>query len=89
MSKIAEQKALEAYPKAYYRNGGGIDDANVSDRAVYEEGYDQAMQDFLEKAGKFFNKNLQDYFTAHKYYVYGYCGGKTDFLKRFKQYMEQ
>ena len=50
MSKIAEQKALEAYPIAYYSNGGGIDDANASDRAVYEEGYNQAMQDFLEKA---------------------------------------
>lgn len=50
MSKIAEQKALEAYPIAYYRNGGGIDDANASDRAVYEEGYDQALQDFMEKA---------------------------------------
>lgn len=53
MSKISEQKAFEAYPIAYYRNGGGIDDANASDRTVYEEGYDQAMQDFLKKAEKY------------------------------------
>lgn len=58
MSKIAEQKALETYPIAYYRNGGGIDDANASDRAVYEEAYDQAMQDFLEKACDYLQKNL-------------------------------
>lgn len=58
MSKIAEQKALEVYPKAYYCNGGGIDDANASDRAVYEEGYDQAIQDFLEKAEKWIEDNF-------------------------------
>ena len=58
MSKISEQKALEAYPIAYYRNGGGIDDANASDRAIYQEGYDQAMQDFLEKAEIWFEFHM-------------------------------
>ena len=59
MSKIAEQKALKAYPIAYFRNGGGIDDANANDRAVYEEGYEQAMQDFLEKAMSILRDEIQ------------------------------
>lgn len=41
---IAEKKALEKYPKAYFRNGGGIDDANASDRAVYEEGFEEGAE---------------------------------------------
>lgn len=41
MSKIAEQKALKAYPE----HGGK--------RECYIKGYDQAMQDFLKKAEGF------------------------------------
>lgn len=66
MSKIAEQKALEAYPIAYFRNGGGIDDANASDRAVYEESYDQAMQDFMEKARTWLFSDLYRYLINSK-----------------------
>lgn len=79
MSKISEQKALEAYPIAYYRNGGGIDDANASDRAVYEEGYDQAFQDFLEKACEW----LEPTFKRIAGY---YCGG--DLMNDFENYMK-
>lgn len=78
MSKIAEKKALEAYPIAYYRNGGGIDDANASDRAVYEEGYDQAMQDM----GK--DSERLKYLSDEMGYAYA-CGCKKtmqDFLER-------
>jgi len=67
MSKIAEQKALEAYPEDYAyvkcdnedTNYTEIDDegtkwlkidSNKEFRAVYTKGYDQAMQDFMEKA---------------------------------------
>lgn len=32
MSKISVLKAFDAYPPAYFRNGGGIDDANMTDR---------------------------------------------------------
>lgn len=51
MSKIAEQKALEAYPikEEWVGNQyGGLEDTNSLSREKYQEGYDQAMQDFLE-----------------------------------------
>lgn len=44
MSKISEQKAFEAYPE----HGGK--------RECYIKGYDQAMQDFLEKAVRFLDE---------------------------------
>ena len=80
MSKIAEQKAFEAYPIAYYRNGGGIDDANASDRAVYEEGYDQAMQDFWEKAEEFLYLQLNNGSIE--------CGNIEKLIEQFKNYMQ-
>ena len=91
MSKISEQKALEVYPIAYYRNGGGIDDANASDRAVYEEGYDQALQDFLEKAEEFF----YDRFNIHPHdcHVVQYVSDTPlvdidGFIEQIKNYMK-
>ena len=59
MSKIAEQKALEAYPikEEWVGNQyGGLEDVNSLSREKYQEGYDQAMQDFMEKAELFFNE---------------------------------
>jgi len=51
MSKISEQKALEAYPTPLddspFVSKGFIDEKR---REGYIVGYDQAMQDFLEKA---------------------------------------
>lgn len=50
MSKISEQKALEAYPKAsspYYDDH--ILDRNVNCRAGYIQGYDQALFDIKVK----------------------------------------
>lgn len=79
MSKIAEQKALEAYPIAYYRNGGGIDDANAFNRAVYEEGYDQATQDFMEKAEMYLRYRV--YYNTHPNNI-------NVAIEQFKNYMQ-
>lgn len=64
MSKIAEHKALKAYPMDEYE----FDKAKKSNierrRFAYIQGYDQAMQDFLEKAEKWLEptfKNLAGY----------------------------
>ena len=48
MSKIAEQKASEAYPNALI---GNLDNLK---KDGFIKGYDQAMQDFLEKAMEYF-----------------------------------
>jgi hypothetical protein len=52
MSKIAEQKALESYPicNCYNEQCMMQEDVNIELRIGYEEGYDKAMQDLLEKA---------------------------------------
>lgn len=53
---IAEQKALEEYPMDEYE----FDKAKKSDierkRFAYIKGYDQAFEDFLEKACKWLSK---------------------------------
>ena len=55
MSKISEQKALEEYPVVeFFNENGMLEDAYRDIRIGYEEGYDQAMQDFLEKAERSF-----------------------------------
>lgn len=57
MSKIAEQKALEIYPqKIGYTDMGDVD-WNLPQRNAYLLGYDQAMQDFLDKAEKWILHN--------------------------------
>lgn len=86
MSKTAEQKALEAYPIEYYRNGGGIDDANASDRAVYEEGYDQAFQDFMEKAEEWFEDTQLENFICRDDGIYF---ENERFIEQFKNYMKK
>lgn len=77
MNKISEQKALEAYPMNEYE----FDKAKKSDierkRFAYIKGYDQAMQDFLEKACEYLRTNLGNYFN-----------GKKQFVEQFKKYME-
>ena len=54
MSKISEQKALEAYPKSneepYSTSFINQETFNVSKRTGYVKGCDQAMKDFIEKA---------------------------------------
>jgi hypothetical protein len=61
MSKISEQKALEAYPikKEWVGNQyGGLEDINSLSREKYQEGYDQAFQDFMEKAEKILTERM-------------------------------
>ena len=60
MSKIAEQKALEAYPPTPLNVS--LVDYNSFKRTFYAKGYDQAMQDFLEKACEWLKENLYDYY---------------------------
>lgn len=73
MSKISEQKALEAFPMDEYE----FDKAKKSNiersRYAYIKGYDQAMQDFLEKAEKILTERM--YFS-------------DDEVKEFKNYMQ-
>lgn len=79
MSKNVEQKALEAYPMDEYE----FDKAKKSNiersRYAYIKGYNQATQDFLEKAEKFFN-DMYDTMGKHA------LGKKT--IELFKNYMK-
>ena len=49
MSKIAEKKALEAYPVKELKDNFGTRDINRCMREACIQCYDKAMQDFLEK----------------------------------------
>ena len=57
MSKIAERKALEAYPFKLIECDGGIVDSNSEYRGLYQEGYDKALQDFMERSCKWLRYN--------------------------------
>ena len=74
MSKISEQKALEAYPPHYQKLAGdGYFDMSLEKREGYIRGYDQAFQDFVEKAEKILTERM--YFS-------------DDEAKEFKNYMK-
>jgi len=80
MSKTAEKKALEAYPISVSKTSveAGFD-WNEEYRDVFMEGYEQAMEDFMEKACEWLNE---------------YENGTTiididSFIKGFKKYMEE
>ena len=92
MSKIAETKALEAYPEHRVTRYGplytydGTDtpseyDENIVTRKAFIEGYNQAMQDFLEKACEWLSKNARNYFSAY--------ATSDKLIEDFKQYMEE
>lgn len=80
MIKISEQKALEEYPIKIRR----AMDSNRNHRAGYIKGYDQAMQDFLEKACDWL-KHTEGYIITSE-------GGDSEidntFIKDFKNYMQ-
>lgn len=97
MSKLAEQKALKAYPikidRIYYGlpliNGAEpfTDDVNIQQRNAYSQGYDQAMQYFLEKACKWFKSNLIDkeiVFMPCLWHKFTYKD-----IEQFKNYMQK
>ena len=75
MSKISEQKALEAYPSKY----DDLLESNVHRRIGYKQGYDQAMQDFLEKACEGWSTIPDD--------TYGFNPCKI-YVEQFKNYMQ-
>lgn len=74
MSKIAEIKAFDRYPKD--RKGCLYDIA----RNEYIKGYDQAMQDFMEKAEKFLYLQLNNGSIE--------CGNIEKLIEQFKNYMQ-
>lgn len=80
MSKISEQKALEAYPPHYQKLAGdGYFDMSLEKREGYIQGYDQAFQDFLEKAERWLEPTFKS--------IAGYnCGG--DLINDFKKYIQ-
>lgn len=82
MSKIAETKALEAYPILIGKDSveKGFD-WNEEYREVYIQGYDQAMQDFLEKAEKYLVPHIQSI-------LLGDMHDTSVFVQDFKNYMQ-
>jgi hypothetical protein len=83
MSKISEKKALEAYPikEEWVGNQyGGLEDINSLSREKYQEGYDQAMQDFMEKAERWLEIHMPFGEVSHES-VY-------DCIQGFKNYMQ-
>lgn len=89
MSKIAENKALEAYPikEEWVGNQyGGLEDTNSLSREKYQQGYNQAMQDFLEKAVKWLDDNQRTY---REYDESGFYHKENQHLiEDFKNYIE-
>lgn len=89
MSKIAEKKALEEYPlpKEESESTAFINQEtfNVSKRTGYIKGYDQATQDFLEKACEWL-KHAEGYIITSE-------GGDSSidctlFIEDFKNHMQ-
>lgn len=76
MSKIAEQKALEAY-SILFSERNGYDNTFKDRRESYIKGYDQAFQDFMEKACEWLKYNNKWHY------------GEIDlYIKYFKNYMK-
>ena len=74
MTKLAEQKALEAYPNALI---GNLDNLK---KDGYIKGYDQAMQDFMEKTEIWLEIHMP-YGEVPRELVY-------DCIQEFKNYMQ-
>lgn len=89
MSKISEQKALEAYPREIKWIGnqwsGSPEDINIEKRYGYIIGYDQAFKDFMEKACEWLKSYRQE--TLDKT---GYIAGivNDEAIEQFKKYMQ-
>lgn len=87
MSKIAEQKAFEEYPlpKEETESTSFINQEtfNSAKRTGYIVGYDQAMQDFLEKACEYLRMEFVDMWLR---YIRGHS--MDDEIKMFKNYMQ-
>ena len=60
MSKRAEQKALEAYPISrlpFFPGSVASYDTNEEKRMIYEESYEQAEKDTIERVCEWLKKN--------------------------------
>jgi hypothetical protein len=81
MSKIAEKKALEAYPVC-----DDMDEFNrIYERKVYIKGYDQAMQDFMEKACEWLEDTQLENFICRDDGIYF---DNEKLIEQFKNYMQ-
>jgi hypothetical protein len=80
MSKIAEKKALEAYP-ILFSERNGHDNSFKDRRESYIKGYNQAMQDFLEKA--------EDAISMIGNHCVGEDYSFDQIWEQFKNYMEE
>lgn len=87
MSKIAEKKVKElGYNKDIFNRAEYT--ANDMFNACVEC-YDQAMQDFIEKSEKFFNKELFTRFNGAEHRVASNkCMNLQQFIEQFKNYMQ-
>ena len=89
MSKMSEQKALEAYPRAkeepYSTGFINKETLSSSKREGYIVGYDQAMQDFLEKACEWFEDTQLENFNCRDDGIYF---DNERFIEQYKNYMQ-
>jgi hypothetical protein len=85
MSKISEQKAFEEYPlpKEETESTSFINQEtfNSAKRTGYIVGYDQAFQDFLEKACDYLKRNCPSIFDTYQESGYNE-------IEKFKEYLE-
>ena len=85
MSKIAEDKALKAYPiqpSPYY---GGNEDVNLKYRFGFVKGYDQAIQDMVK------DSDHLKYLSDNEGYAYA-CGCRKtmqDFLEKACEWLSK
>lgn len=75
MSKIGEQKVIEAYLKDKLIT---VEDVNQAIRVGYIVGYDQAMKDFIEKACEWLEIKIICY-SKREY---------EELIEQFKNYMQ-
>ena len=91
MSKISEQKALEVYPlpKEETESTSFINQEtfNSAKRTGYIVGYNQAMQDFLEKAVEWLQDSLDRRYVVRNFHTGEYYSIQ-DMIKDFKNYMQ-
>ena len=86
MSKIAEKRTDEIVGE--YHDGDYTDHSRHNTRwCGFREGYDQAMQDFLEKAEKFFNEGLYVSVSDQICSVDEFSA-MSNFIEQFKNYVQ-
>ena len=58
MSRRAEEAALKVYPEKWFRDiDGDSYDCNRYERCAYQEGYEQAEKDTIERVCKWIEEN--------------------------------